>query len=101
MTKLLRLLVLMISLCGIGGAAQDVHPLEPGNPVEREIAGGESHTYQISLTPGQFVRFRLDQRAIDASLILTAPDGKKLIEMNLNGVGEEESLSLEAAAAGS
>jgi hypothetical protein len=38
--------------------------LEPGNPVERQIAGGESHSYKISLTAGQFARFRLEQRAI-------------------------------------
>ena len=72
--------------------------LEPG--IEREIAGGESHTYQINLTVGQFVRFRLKQQAIDSALILTAPDGKLLVEMNLTGAGEEESLSMEAATAG-
>ena len=74
--------------------------LEPGKAVEREIAGGESHTYQISLTAGQFARFRLEQRAIDAALILTAPDGKPLVEMNLTRAGDEESLSLEAAVSG-
>ena len=81
--------------------AQETTLLEPGRPVEREIAGGESHTYQITLTGGQFVRFRLDQRAIDAALILSAPDGKQLVEMNLTGAGEQESLSMEAATAGS
>ena len=43
----------------------------------------------------------MEQRAIDAALILTAPDGKQQVEMDLTGVGEQESLSLEAAAAGS
>jgi hypothetical protein len=71
--------------------------LEPGNPVERQISGGESHSYKISLTAGQFARFRLEQRAIDAALILNAPDGKQLVEMNLTRAGDEESLSLEAA----
>jgi CHAT domain-containing protein len=74
--------------------------LIPGQSVDREIAGAESHTYQISLTTGQFVRFRLEQRALDAALILSAPDGKKLIEMNLTRAGDQESLSLEAATAG-
>jgi hypothetical protein len=36
----------------------------------------------------------LEQRAIDSGLILAAPDGKKLVEMNLTGVDEEESLWL-------
>ena len=74
--------------------------LEPGNPVVREIAGGESHSYKISLTAGQFARFRLEQRAIDVALILNAPDGKQLVEMNLTRAGDEESLSLEAAVSG-
>jgi tetratricopeptide (TPR) repeat protein len=50
---------------------------------------------------GQFVRIRLEQRAIDSVLILTAPDGKQMVEVNLTGVGDEESLSLEALTAGS
>src|SRR6185503_15162397 len=74
--------------------------LEPGNPVERQIAGGESHIYRISLAAGQFARFRLEQRAIDATLILNAPDGKQLVEMNLTRAGDNESLSLEAAVSG-
>src|SRR4029450_659100 len=51
-------------------------------------------------TAGQFARFRFSQREIDAALILTAPDGKQLVEMNLTRAGEEESLSLEAAVSG-
>ncbi|MCM3905978.1 MAG: CHAT domain-containing protein [Pyrinomonadaceae bacterium] len=74
--------------------------LVPGQPVEREIVGGEVHTYQIQLAAGQFGRFRLEQRAMDLGLILTAPNGNELVEMDLTGVGEQESLSLEAAAAG-
>jgi hypothetical protein len=46
--------------------------LVPGTPVERKLDGGESHTYQIQLTTGQFVRFRLEQRAINAALVLIA-----------------------------
>ena len=60
----------------------DIRPLAPGQPVEREISADESHIYQISLKAGQFVRFRLDQQTITSALILTAPDGKQLLEMN-------------------
>ncbi|MBL8204435.1 MAG: CHAT domain-containing protein [Blastocatellia bacterium] len=81
--------------------AQEPVPLEPGKAIEREITGGESHTYQIALTAGQFVCFRLDQRALDAALILSAPEGKQLAEMNLTGPGVQESLFLEAAVTGS
>jgi len=29
---------------------KDVRPLEPWKPIERELAGGQSHSYQITLT---------------------------------------------------
>ena len=99
LTGKLRWLPLAFCLLWVTAYGQEMK-LEPGNPVEREIAGGESHIYQINLTAGQFVRFRLEQRAIDAALILNAPDGKQLVEMNLTRAGDEESLSLEATVTG-
>ena len=30
--------------------AEDARPLELGKPIERELAGGQSHSYQITLT---------------------------------------------------
>jgi CHAT domain-containing protein/uncharacterized protein HemY len=96
-----KLMGLLLIICLIGVVAQAQHtPLQSGQAVEREIAGGESHTYQISLAAGQYERFRLDQRAIDATLILSTPDGKPLVEMNLTRAGDEESVSFEAAVAG-
>jgi len=76
--------------------AQDLK-LDTGRPIEKEITGGQTHVYQISLTAGQFVRLRLDQKVLDATLILAAPDGKQLAEMNLTGAGEQEVLAFEAA----
>lgn len=100
MTAQLRAFALVLSLFSLMPAGQDVRALESGKAVEREIAGGESQGYQISLVAGQFVRIRLDQRAIDTALIVTAPDGKRLVDMNLTRAGQEESLSLEAAVNG-
>jgi len=95
---------LFLGLCFIAigqfAQAQESQQLEPNKPIEREIAGGQEHIYQISLTAGQFVRFRLEQRVIDAALTLSAPGGKRLVEMNLTSGGEKESLSLEAVLAG-
>ena len=100
MKKTLCLLTLIICFVMTVQAGQEPQTLVPSKTIEREIAGGESHTYQISLTAGQFARFRLEQRAIDVALTLTAPDGKQLVEMNLTRAGDEESLSLEAAVNG-
>ena len=100
LTGKLRWLPMIVCLFCATTPAQEAI-LEPGRAVEREIAGGESHAYKISLAAGQFARFRLEQRAIDATLTLTAPDGKQLVEMNLTRAGAHESLSMAAPAAGS
>jgi CHAT domain-containing protein/uncharacterized protein HemY len=95
---------LFLSLClvGIGqiAHAQEASELEPNQPVERQIAGGESQTYEIRLSAGQFMRITAEQKAIDVTLTLAAPDGKQLIEMNLTGAGGVESLSAEAPVTG-
>jgi CHAT domain-containing protein len=101
MTKRISLLALILSLGLIAfGQAQEAITLTSSQPVEREISGGESHMYQVRLAKGQFVRFRLAQHSIDAALVLTTPDGKQLVEMNLTRAGNEESLSWEAATTG-
>jgi tetratricopeptide (TPR) repeat protein/CHAT domain-containing protein len=97
-----RFFLLFVVLClSVSPHAQEPVQLEASKAVERELAGDQSHTYQIPLTAGQFVRFRLDQRAIDVAMILSAPEGKQLVEMNLTGPGGQESLFLEAAVTGS
>jgi len=87
---------LFLGLCFIAigqfAQAQESQQLEPNKPIERETAGGQEHIYKISLAAGQFVRFRLEQRVIDAALTLSAPGGKQLVEMNLTSGGEQESL---------
>ena len=95
-------LILGLSLTAFAQTkGDDIRPLAPGQPVEREISADESHIYQISLKAGQFVRFHLDQQTIKSALILTAPDGKQLPEMNPHGTYEQKTLWLEAAATGS
>jgi tetratricopeptide (TPR) repeat protein len=54
--------------------------LERGKPIERELAGGQSHFYKITVTPGQYLNLEVDQRGIDLVVVLYAPDGKKETE---------------------
>ena len=94
---------LLFALCCLSGlaVAQGTNSLEPGRAVEREIAGGESHTYQLVLQAGQFVRVVVEQNGIDVAVALIAPDGKQLAEANLSsGAFGQEPLSHEAAVSG-
>jgi CHAT domain-containing protein len=79
---------------------QEIGVLEPGKAIERAIAGGESHTYKIHLTTGQFVRFIVEQKGIDVAVQLMTLDSKRLIEADFTGTVGQESLSLEVAGGG-
>jgi len=69
-------------------------PLEPGRPVERELAGGQAHSYQITLPGGQYIHVVADQRGIDVVVTLYRPDGGKLIEVDSpNGADGPELLT--------
>jgi len=61
---------------------KDVRPLEIGKPIQRELAGGQSHTYHLTLTAGQYLHVVVDQRGIDVVVALFSPDGNKLAEVD-------------------
>jgi CHAT domain-containing protein/tetratricopeptide (TPR) repeat protein len=56
--------------------------LEPGKPMERELKGGEKHTYEIRARAGLFLHAIVDQLGIDVALNLYAPDGKLIASMD-------------------
>jgi len=72
-----------------GQAAQEPRILEPGKAIEREMAGGETHIYQLRLGAGQFIRVVVEQKGIDVAVALIAPDRKQLIEASFSGTGQE------------
>jgi hypothetical protein len=61
---------------------KDARPLEPGKPIERELAGGQSHDYQITLSAGQFMKVIVEQRGIDVVVGLLGPDAKQIMEFD-------------------
>jgi len=85
-------------------AAQDnqqARRLEPGNPIERELAGGQSHSYQFALDAGQYARLVVDQRGIDVVAQLLGPDGKQIGEFDSESrLHGQESMSLTPEEAG-
>jgi hypothetical protein len=93
-------LILVLSLTAFGQTkADEIRPLAPSQPVERQISADESHIYEITLRAGQFVRFQLDQHTIKSAMILSAPDGKQLMNLS-QGTFEQRTLWLEAAVTG-
>jgi len=68
------------SECGAAPIAQESVSLEPGKPVERELSGGQSHSYKITMISGQYLQVVVEQRGIDVAVALFTPDGKKISE---------------------
>jgi hypothetical protein len=59
---------LLLSVGLMHGTTQrgsDVRWLEEGKPIERELSGGESHSYRLNVTTGQYARVVVEQKGID------------------------------------
>src|SRR6266542_1582247 len=82
-------------------SAQETDSLEPGKPIERELSGGQSHSYKITMISGQYLHVVVDQRGIDVAVALFAPDGKKISEVDIEHlVDGSETVSAIAEAPG-
>jgi CHAT domain-containing protein len=80
---------------------RQVQRLERDEPIERELAGGQSHSYQLSLDAGQYVKLVVDQRGIDVVVQLLGPDGKQTAEFDYDSrLQGQELVTLVAEEAG-
>ena len=79
----------------------NVQILEVGKPVEKQMAGSDSHYYQIMLKAGEFLHVVVDQRGVDVVMKLRDPKGKELVKVDSpNSTHGPESLSIVADASG-
>jgi len=85
---------------GAAPSAQESISPEPGKPVERELSGGQSHSYKITMISGQYLHIVVEQRGIDVAVVMFAPDGKKIGEVDGEQmtVGSETILAIAEAA---
>jgi CHAT domain-containing protein len=75
--------------------------LEVGKPIERELKGGESHSYEITLAENQYLTAVVEQKGIDVAVQVMAPDGKQLMEVDSpNGTKGDEPVTFITEAAG-
>ncbi len=103
LTKHTAVLVLVVLLAGstAGQTNKENQILELNQPVERQLTGGQFHSYRIRLAPNQYIHIVVDQLGIDVVLTLFGPDGKKLADVDSpNGTQGPEPLSYIAEAAG-
>jgi CHAT domain-containing protein/tetratricopeptide (TPR) repeat protein len=75
--------------------------LELNKPIEREMRGGEKHSYKVHAEPGQFIRVVTLQEGIDVSVTLLDPRGKEIFTADsMNEQYGPESASIIAEGSG-
>ncbi len=80
---------------------ENITPLEPGQSIERQLKGGETHAFQVSLQTGQFLSISVEQRGIDIELKFYNPNRQLVTETDaLNGTQGPEVASIIAAQPG-
>ena len=76
-------------------------PLEIGKPIEREIRGGETHAYEITVPAGQVARGVVEQRGVDVALRVVDPGGTVVAKLDSpNGPQGPEPWTIEATGPG-
>lgn len=76
-------------------------PLELNQTIVRELAGGQSQAYEITLNAGQYWEARVEQRGVDVVLTLIGPDGKRLAQFDSDSRPQgQETIAQIAEAAG-
>jgi CHAT domain-containing protein/Tfp pilus assembly protein PilF len=82
-------------------SAPAVTTLELHKTVERELSGGQSHTYQLALNRGQYASVTVEQRGLDVAARLFAADGRLFAELDSERTPRgTETLELVAGAGG-
>ena len=77
------LLILAIGLTSLAGspAPPQSTVLGVGSPVDRSIAAGESHTFDLRLDAGQTALVEIEERGIDVNLKVTEPNGDTIAQV--------------------
>jgi CHAT domain-containing protein len=103
---LLWIVTLAWSLLNFSGLTQakltqqsgELRPLSPTVAVERELAGGQTHLYQIALAAGQFVQVEIEPSGIALVMEFIGVDGKT--QAKTDGSIEHKTLRLVADSSG-
>jgi CHAT domain-containing protein/tetratricopeptide (TPR) repeat protein len=81
----LRLAILCLASMGgllVATAQTEPTPLQPGAPIERDLKGGETNTFRLQLSRGQFLHVVVLQKGIDVEVVLFGPDGRQIANVD-------------------
>lgn len=101
----LAVLSIVAALCPVSQeqlrAQTAAQALQLGQPIERQMSGGETHSYRVQLESGQFLFAIVEQRGIDVVIAAYGPDGERLGEFDSpNGSRGIEPISIVTESSG-
>jgi CubicO group peptidase (beta-lactamase class C family) len=73
---------LLVLLCAGSANAQQSQPITVGRAVERTLAHGEKHVYELVLQPGRFVHGRAVQNGVDLTVAIIGPQGDTIAKVD-------------------
>src|SRR5262245_33986192 len=80
LSVLFSLLLLLVAPASFGQGASV--SLQPGIPIEKSMAAGQTHSYIINLEKDQFAQIAVEKRGVEIVLRMFAPDGKLVREFD-------------------
>jgi C-terminal processing protease CtpA/Prc len=80
--RLLPLILIFSSNAPKATAQDQPRTLTVNSRIERELAGGQTHSYALNLRSNQIARVIIEQRGVDVVVGVISPDGKKLFEVD-------------------
>ncbi len=91
----------LLAMSVFGQSINTIQVLLPQQTIERQLANGETQSYQITLEADEFFQIRVEQQGIDVVLKLIGSTGNQLVSMDSpNGISGIETLSWVAKSAG-
>ena len=93
-------LVLSVPFIAVGQTqnADETRELPPGQTLERQMTGAETHRYLVTIRADEFFQVRVEQKGVDVALKLVDAKGNTLATMDSpNGEEGPETLSFVAA----
>ena len=79
---------------------REISVLESGKPIERELAGGQRHGYEVALSEGEFIRVEIRPQSLSIGVSLQKPGGTARPLIDPPGSTQEPAIQLVAETSG-
>lgn len=79
MNRCLTIALFVLALAGCAFSQTSVTVLTTGASTERQIKGGETHSFQVEIVAGNTARVEIEQKGVDVALAAVSPKGERFL----------------------